>query len=216
MSTMPTLVTQELFHYLTSLSTPEDPLLAEIRAKSVEAGLREIWIAREQADFIRILLRLIKAEQVIEVGTYAGYSAMALALGIEPDGHVVSLEINPEHAALAKKLLSASEIGQRVEVVEGDATQILPSMPDAAFDAAFIDADKANYGLYLKECMRLLRPGGLLMVDNAFAYGKLLAKEEVKDDVWAIRAFNTLMSRQKNVRSLIVPMGDGMWVGVKE
>jgi predicted O-methyltransferase YrrM len=213
---MPTLVTQELFHYLTSLSTPEDPLLAEIRAKSVEAGLREIWIAREQADFIRILLRLIKAEQVIEVGTYAGYSAMALALGIEPDGHVVSLEINPEHAALAKKLLSASEIGQRVEVVEGDATQILPSMPDAAFDAAFIDADKANYGLYLKECMRLLRPGGLLMVDNAFAYGKLLAKEEVKDDVWAIRAFNTLMSRQKNVRSLIVPMGDGMWVGVKE
>lgn len=216
MSTMPTLVTQELFHYLTSLSTPEDPLLAEIRTKSVEAGLREIWIAREQADFIRILLRLIKAEQVIEVGTYAGYSAMALALGIEPDGHVVSLEINPEHAALAKKLLSASEIGQRVEVVEGDATQILPSMPDAAFDAAFIDADKANYGLYLKECLRLLRPGGLLMVDNAFAYGKLLAKEEVKDDVWAIRAFNTLMSRQKNVRSLIVPMGDGMWVGVKE
>jgi predicted O-methyltransferase YrrM len=216
MSTMPTLVTQELFHYLTSLSTPEDPLLAEIRTKSVEAGLREIWIAREQADFIRILLRLIKAEQVIEVGTYAGYSAMALALGIEPDGHVVSLEINPEHAALAKKLLSASEIGQRVEVVEGDAAQILPSMPDAAFDAAFIDADKANYGLYLKECMRLLRPGGLLMVDNAFAYGKLLAKEEVKDDVWAIRAFNTLMSRQKNVRSLIVPMGDGMWVGVKE
>lgn len=216
MSTMPTLVTQELFHYLTSLSTPEDPLLAEIRTKSVEAGLREIWIAREQADFIRILLRLIKAEQVIEVGTYAGYSAMALALGIEPDGHVVSLEVNPEHAALAKKLLSTSEIGQRVEVVEGDATQILPSMPDGAFDAAFIDADKANYGLYLKECMRLLRPGGLLMVDNAFAYGKLLAKEEVKDDVWAIRAFNTLMSRQKNIRSLIVPMGDGMWVGVKE
>jgi len=214
MSTAPTLVTQELFQYLTAHIAPEDGFLVRLKEAATEAGIPEIWISAEQGAFMQILLRLTRARRVVEVGTLAGYSAITMARALPDDGHLTTVEINEEYADFAASWVEKGDLQDKVEILRGNATEVLPELEADSYDAAFVDADKANYGVYLQESLRLLRPGGLVMIDNAFAFGKLLDESAATDDVWAIRQFNDLMARETLVASVIVPVGDGMWVGV--
>lgn len=216
MSSVPTLVTAELFNYLATRTTPETPFLAQLKSAALAIGIPDIWISTDQAVFMQILLRLIRAEKVIEVGTLAGYSALTMAQALPAGGMVDTLEIDAGHVAFAREWIAKSEVADRVTVHHGDAMALLPGLADGTYDAAFIDADKGNYAHYLQHCQRLVRPGGLILVDNAFAFGQVLAEHTATDDVWAIRAFNDLMARQPGLQSIIVPTGDGLWVGVKD
>ena len=108
-----------------------------------------------------------------------------------------------------------SDVGDRIEVHRGAGMDVLPRFAANSADAAFIDADKANYANYLRECMRIVRPGGLVMVDNAFAFGELLAERPTDPEVATVRAFNEVMAKTPGLQSVIVPLGDGVWVGVK-
>jgi predicted O-methyltransferase YrrM len=216
MSTVPTQVTAELFNYLIARTTPENNILRELREAAIEAELPPIWISPEQAIFMGILLQLSKAKRVLEIGTLGGYSAVAMAQALGADGQVDSCAIDTGYAAFARKWIERSGLSEIINVLEGDALTTLPTLAQgAAYDAVFIDADKANYASYLSQTLNMLKPGGLMMVDNAFAYGHVLEEENSTDDVWAIRAFNDFMARESRITAQIIPVADGLWVGVK-
>ena len=213
MSAEPTLVTARHFDYLTERTADEGDFLRRLKSEASAAGIPAIWISPGQASLMQILLRLARARRVIEVGTLAGYSAIAMARALPPDGHVDTIELEDRHADFAEAQIARSDVAGRVAVHRGAGLDVLPRLRDGAYDAAFLDADKGNYPGYLQHSLRLLRPGGLIMVDNAFAFGQLFDERPTDREVAAVRAFNDLMARERRVQAVIVPVGDGLWVG---
>jgi caffeoyl-CoA O-methyltransferase len=139
-----------------------------------------------------------------------------MARSLPADGRVRTIEISPRHAALAREWIAKSDVAGRVDVLEGAGAEVLKTMADDSADAAFLDADKANYPLYLDECLRIVRKGGVIMADNAFAFGQLLDEQPTEGGVEAVRRFNDYIATKPGLHSVIVPLGDGCWVGVRE
>jgi caffeoyl-CoA O-methyltransferase len=215
MSEISSLVTADHFRYIAERTTREDAFLADLKRAAAAEGIPSIWIAPEQASFMQILLRLGKAREVVEVGTLAGYSAIAMARALPRDGRVRTIELEKKHADFAERWAAKSDVAGRVEVHRGAGMDVLPRFATDSADAAFLDADKGSYPQYLTECLRIVRQGGLIMVDNAFAFGELFAERPSDQEVGAMRAFNEHMAKVEAIDSVIVPLGDGLWVGVK-
>ena len=161
MSETSTLVTAEHFKYVAERTAREDPFLADLKQAARDAGIPPIWIAPEQASFMQILLRLARAREVIEVGTLAGYSAIAMARALPEDGRVRTIEIDTARAEFARKWAARSDVAGRVEVIQGAGREVLQKLPAESADAAFLDADKKSYPFYLSECLRIVQRGGL-------------------------------------------------------
>jgi predicted O-methyltransferase YrrM len=215
MSEQSTVITETHFEYIARHTSGEDAFLRELKQAAATAGIPSISIAPEQASFMQILLRAAGARDVVEIGTLTGYSAIAMARALPADGRVRTIELEPKHADFAERWIAKSEVAGRVKVLRGAGTDILPGLGTDSADAAFLDADKASYAKYLTECMRIVRRGGLIMVDNAFAFGELFAEAPSDREVAAIRAFNERMTQVRELQSVIVPLGDGLWVGVR-
>jgi len=209
-------VTVRHFDYVAERTTREDAFLQQLKADAVSAGIPAIWISPEQASLMQILLRLNRCREVIEVGTLAGYSAIAMARALPEDGRVRTIEYEPMHAAFSRDVVARSDVAGRVEVHEGAGLDVLPDFADDSADAAFLDADKSNYPGYLEHSLRIVRSGGLIMVDNAFAFGQLFDETPTDPEAEAVRAFNDRMAAEARVTAIIVPIGDGLWVGVKD
>jgi predicted O-methyltransferase YrrM len=207
-------ITDQHLRYLAAHTAPEDDFLASLRRGATSAGLPAIAIAAAQGSLMQILLRLARARVVIEVGTLGGYSAIWMARALPPDGHVHTVEVEPRHADFAAAWIAKSDVAERITLHRGAARDVLPTFSAGSADAAFLDADKENYTLYLGECLRILRPGGLVMADNAFAFGELFDASSQRRDVKAMRDFNDHIARHPQLQSIIVPLGDGLWVGV--
>lgn len=216
MSHTSTRVDTDHFRYLAERTAGDDAFLVELKAAAVQAGIPAIQVAPEQISLLAILLRLISAEQVVEVGTLAGYSAIGMARALPADGRLLTIEYSPKHAEFAAAWVAKSDVAQVVEVVQGSGQDVLPTLPDDSIDAVFLDADKSGYPAYLQEAMRFVRPGGLIMADNAFAFGQLFDEKPTDPEVGAVKAFNDFIPTIKGLRAVIVPIGDGLWVGVKE
>jgi caffeoyl-CoA O-methyltransferase len=214
MSENPTLVTAEHFEYLAARTGGDDALLVEMKAAARAAGIPAIWISPAQASFMQIVLRVAGAREVIEVGTLAGYSAIWMARALGPQGRVRTIELSPKHADFAEEWIARSDVADKVEVHRGAGSEVLPDFADDSADCAFLDADKSNYALYLEHSLRIVRQGGLILVDNAFAFGQLFDAHPTDREVGAVRAFNDHMAQVEGLTSVIVPMGDGLWVGV--
>lgn len=202
--------------YIAEHTRAEDSFLKELKKSADAADLPAIAIAPEQASFMQILLRGAGVRRVVEVGTLGGYSAISMARALPEDGRVDTIEVNPEHAAFARAQIAESDVAGKIEVHLGSGVDVLPTFADASADAAFLDADKVNYPKYLEQCMRIVRPGGLILVDNAMAFGHLLDPEISGPSVEAIRAFNETMAAHEGLHGVIVPLGDGLWVAVKK
>ena len=215
MSETSSLVTAEHFRYVAERTAREDAFLADLKRAAVAEGIPAIWIAPEQASFMQILLRLARAREVVEVGTLAGYSAIAMARALPNDGRVRTIELERKHADFAERWVAKSDVAGRVEVHLGAGMDVLPGFAADSADAAFLDADKGSYPKYLTECLRIVRRGGLIMVDNAFAFGELFNEAPSDREVGAMRAFNDHMAKVEALQSVIVPLGDGLWVGVR-
>lgn len=214
MSSSSTAVTQAHFDYIRAHTDPEDPFLAELKRAALEAGLPPIWIAEEEARLLQVLLRAAGAREVLEVGTLAGYSAIVMARALPAGGRVRTIELSPKNAAFAREWIARSDVATCVEVLEGRGAEHLARIADRSIDAIFIDADKAGYAQYLEEALRIVRPRGLVLVDNAFAFGQILDAAPTDSDVPHVREFNELMARCTRLERVIVPVGDGLWVGV--
>jgi predicted O-methyltransferase YrrM len=208
-------VTEQHFQYIAKHTAAEDAFLEELKREAAAAGIPEIWIAPEQASFIQILLRLCRAREVVEVGTLAGYSAIVMARALPEAGRVRTIELEAKHADFAEEWIARSDVPDRVRVHRGAGMDVLPRFESDSADAVFLDADKASYPLYLEQSLRIVRPGGLILVDNAFAFGQLFDEAPADREVPAIRAFNEVMARESRLHSIIMPIGDGLWVGVR-
>jgi len=215
MSAESEVVTKAHFDYIAARTVREDEFLAELKRAARDAGIPAIWIAPEQASLMQILLRLCGAKEVVEVGTLAGYSAIWMARALPDGGRVRTIELLDKHADFSELWIERSDVAEKIEVFRGRGADVLPLFADDSADAAFLDADKASYPLYLKHALRIVRTGGLVMVDNAFAFGQLFDETPTDREAPAVKAFNETMARTHGLQSMIVPIGDGLWVGVK-
>ncbi len=215
MSEVSTLITEEHFRYIAEHTRREDDFLRQLKAAAHAAGLPAICVAPEQGSLMQILLRLCRAREVIEVGTLAGYSAIWMARALPPEGRVRTIEVSGKHADFAEEWIAKSDVAARIKVLRGSGGDIVPKLARDSADAAFLDADKRNCASYMKECLRIVRRGGLIMVDNAFAFGELFDRSAQDENVAAMRAFNDAMPDETALQGIIVPVGDGLWVAVR-
>ena len=218
MSETSTRVTDRHFEYIAARTRRDDSFLGELKRAALAAGIRAIWIAPEQASLMQILLRAAGAREVIEVGTLAGYSAIQMARALPPaadGGRVRTIELEPKHVQFARAWIAKSDVKDKVIVIEGRGADVLPTFANDSADAAFLDADKKSYPLYLEQALRIVKKGGLVLVDNAFAFGQLFEEKPSDGEARAVQEFNEIMAREERLQSVIVPIGDGLWVGVK-
>jgi caffeoyl-CoA O-methyltransferase len=207
-------VTPEHFDYLAARTQGDDAFLEELKREALAAGIPPIWISPEQASLMQVLLKLCRAREVVEVGTLVGYSAIVAARALPGDGRVRTIELSDVHADFAEAWIARSDVAGRVDVHRGRGMDVLPNFTSESADACFLDADKSSYPAYLDECLRILRPGGMVLVDNAFAFGQLFDEHPSDSSVAAVRAFNDLAAAEERLDGVIVPIGDGLWVGV--
>jgi caffeoyl-CoA O-methyltransferase len=213
MSETSTPVTAEHFRYLAERTTQEDAFLRSLKAGARAEGIPPIWISPEQGSLIQILLMTARVKEVVEVGTLAGYSAVWMARALPPDGRVRTIEISSQYADFAERWISRSDVAQKIEVFRGKAEEVLSAFITDSADAVFIDADKEGYPSYFKEGMRIVQRGGLILADNAFGFGRLF--DAADPGASAMRAFNDIVAKEPGLRHIIVPIGDGLWVGLK-
>jgi predicted O-methyltransferase YrrM len=164
---------EQVDEYVAERLIEPDPALTAALADSAAAGLPPIAVSPPQGKFLRLLARIHGARSVLEIGTLGGYSTIWLAGALPPDGRLVSLEVNPEHAEVARKNVARAGFGDLVDIRVGPALDTLPSLT-GPFDLVFIDADKKNNPGYVREALRLTRPGGVIVVDNVVRDGRVV------------------------------------------
>lgn len=202
--------------YVEELFAGEDEALRGIRVAMEGAELPTIQVPPATGRLLQVLLQAAGARRALEVGTLAGYSALWIVRGLTPDGSLLTLERDGERCDLARRHLDAAGVGSRVEIREGDARLLLPEVgPDASFDAIFLDADKGNLGVYLREAERLLRGGGLLMVDNALWRGAVLDAGEDDPETRGLREITRAVAGDPAWTGTLLPVGDGLLVAVR-
>ncbi len=208
----------QLSAYVASIHAPEDEVLREIRERSAQAGLPDIQVAALDARHLEVLARAVGARKAVEVGTLGGYSGVAILRGMGSEGVLDTVEIEPKHADVARESFRRAGLGDRARVHVGRAMAWLPELARRApFDFCFIDADKESYPLYLRWAADNLRPGGLVVLDNAFLFGHL-AERPVGEYAAAIEAMqqtHALLARGHLFRATVLPTGEGMAVGVR-
>ncbi len=203
--------------YTRRLFAEEDEVLEELRYQISRQGLPEIYISAEQGKLMQVLLTAVEARDVLELGTLGGYSAIWMARALPPDGRLVSIERQEDRAAFARGFIERAGLQSIIEIRVGEALAVLEELnrEDADFDAVFIDADKESYGEYLDWALTLVRPGGLILGDNAFQHGRILEEDPDSEAVRAIQAFNQRLARDPRLVSTILPIRDGLTVAVR-
>lgn len=198
-----------LYHYLQGVSLRETPLLARLRAETQALPEARWQVAPEQGQLLALLIRLIGARRVIEVGTFTGYSALCMAQAMD-GGHLLCCDLPGDYNATAQRYWQEAGVAERIELRLGPALQTLATLDAESFDLIFIDADKANYPRYLEEALRVLRPGGLLVFDNTLWSGRVLQVVPDSEDTRAIQALNAALKDDLRVDLSLLPLGDGL------
>jgi predicted O-methyltransferase YrrM len=191
----------------------EDELLAGARARAEEIGAVAIGSGGGAA--LRFLAAVIEAKSVVEVGTGAGVSGLWLLRGMRPDGILTTIDIEAEHQRLARETFNDAGIPpQRARTIAGAALDVLPRLTDGHYDLVFCDGDKAEYAAYLKEALRLLRPGGIIAFDNALWHDRVADPTERDEDTTAIRELGRAVREDEHLVSAMLAAGDGLLVAV--
>jgi caffeoyl-CoA O-methyltransferase len=209
---------RELSDYVARAYAPEDEVLREIRERSTRAGLPDIQLAALDARHLEILARACQARRAVEIGTLGGYSGVSIMRGMGPHGVLHTVEIDPAHAKIARESFRKSGFGVRAHVHVGAATKVLPSLVHhGPFDLCFIDADKQGYPDYLDWAAHNLRPAGLVVLDNAFLFGRLAEKPMGKAavEIAAMQKMHDMLAHDGRFRATVFPTGEGLAVGVR-
>ena len=205
-----------LSEYIVSLFAPEDELLGALREEADRTGLPPTAISADAGRFLQVLLRSIGAKRVLEVGTLGGYSAIWMARALPPDGVIVTLEREERHATLARRYITRAGLASIVDVRQGRALDILPSLDGQEFDLVYLDADRAPMATYYEWAMRLVRLGGTIVAHNVLLGGRVAdnASRSDDEDLRAVRAFNARVAGDHRATSILVPAYDGFIVAV--
>ena len=200
--------------YVTELFAAEDPILSNIRARHAAENLPTINVSPEEGKLLHLLLLTIRATNVLEIGSLGGYSGVWLARALPATGKLITIEKDPRHATIAREAFASAGLSKKVQLIEGAALDVLPTLAPG-FDAVFIDADKEPLPKYFDWGMRLLRRGGLLLCDNAFFHGAAVDPNDRSGPALGVRAFNELAARDPRLVATIIPVRDGLAVGLK-
>jgi len=212
-------MTDRLYDYLLKVSLRESPLLAALRAETAKMPMAMMQISPEQGQFMALLAELIGARKAIEVGTFTGYSALCVAAALPPDGKLIACDISEEFTSVARRYWAKSGIGDRIELRLAPALDTLKSLladgGAGSFDFAFIDADKTQYDAYYEAILKLLRPGGLVTIDNVLWSGAVADGRKRDADTVALRALNEKLKTDKRISLSMLPVGDGLTLARK-
>ncbi len=204
-------LTEELATYLVAHGTPPDAVQQALIDETAALPQARMQVAPEQGAFMTLLTRLVGARTAVEVGTFTGYSALAIARGLPPDGRLLCCDVSEEWTAIAQRAWERAGVRDKIELRLAPAIDTLRALPTTEHvDLAFIDADKANYAAYYEELVKRVRPNGLILVDNTLWSGRVLAPEPDDTDTAAICAFNDMVADDARVDTVMLPVSDGL------
>jgi len=212
-------LTDRLYDYLLKVSLREPPLLAELRAETAKLPDAVMQISPEQGQFMALLVQLIGARRAIEVGTFTGYSALCVASALPARGKLIACDISKEYTSVGRPYWERAGVAGKIDLRLGPALDTLRSLlaegAAGSFDFAFIDADKKEYDGYYEAILELLRPGGLVAIDNVLWGGAVADSRKRDADTVAIRALNKKLHDDERVSLSLLPIGDGVTLARK-
>ena len=212
-------LTQELYQYLWSSMNREPPILQRLREETAALPMAAMQIAPDQGQFMALLAKLMGVRRALEIGTFTGYSALALALALPRDARIVCCDLSREWTDIARRYWREAGVAEQIDLVLGPALATLDRLLGEgaadSFDLAFIDADKANYRDYFERSLALVRPGGLIMIDNVLWGGAVIDRQRDDADTAAIRALNASLRLDDRIDIAMLPVADGLTLALK-
>ena len=210
---------ESLHEYLLSVSLREPEVLARLRQETASMRWARMQISPEQGQLMGLLIELLGARRALEVGVFTGYSALRVELALPEDGRLIACDVDEEYTAVARRYWESAGVADRIELRLAPAMETLDALisegRSGEFDFAFIDADKVNYLGYYERCLRLVRCGGIVAIDNTLWQGRVLDASDESDDTEAIRALNRTLRDDERISLSMLPIGDGLTLARK-
>jgi len=207
-------VTDALYAYIVSVGARETAVQRSLRRETQKLPMAAMQIGPDQAALLQALVRMLGARRCIEVGTFTGYSALAVALALPRDGRIVCCDVSEEWTSIGRRYWKKAGVASKIDLRLGPALETLKALK-GRFDFAFIDADKPNYWKYFERCLALLRRGGVIAVDNTLWGGSVIDPKKTSESTVALRAFNKRLARDRRVDIALLTVGDGLTLAVK-
>ncbi|BAZ00410.1 O-methyltransferase family protein [Tolypothrix tenuis PCC 7101] len=209
----------ELYQYLLSISLREPELLFKLREETTRHPRANMQVAPEQGQFLGFLVKLIGAKKTLELGVFTGYSSLSVALALPPEGKIIACDVSEEFTSIARRYWQAAGVAEKIDLKLAPAIETLDKLLAAdeaeTFDFAFIDADKENYYAYYERLLKLIRPGGLIAIDNVLWSGRA-ANADVQDSATnAIREFNSKLHQDDRIDLSLISIADGLTLAIK-
>ncbi len=213
-------VSDALYRYILDVSLREAPVLRKLREETAAHPKAQMQISPEQGQFMAMVVKLTAARRCIEVGVFTGYSSLSVAMALPHDGQIIACDVSEEFTDIAKRYWAEAQVEEKIDLHLAPALETLDELLEDEkqnqFDFAFIDADKANYSAYYERVLKLLRPGGLVAVDNTLWSGSVIDQSDDSEDTVAIRAFNEMIFADERVDISLLPLGDGLTLARKK
>ena len=216
---------EKIYDYLLSVSMREPDVLRRLRAETKGLKMSFWQIPAIQGQFMMVLVRLMGARRVLEVGTFTGYSSTSMALALPADGRIVAIDISDEYTRIARKYWQEAGVAAKIELRLGPGIEQMDALIEAGgapFDLCFIDADKVNYQHYYERALRLVRKGGLILIDNTLFSGRVVGQNLAGLAQWQldwtedVKRFNAALLNDRRVAISMIPVGDGMTLAIRE
>ena len=210
-------LSHELYDYVLRYGIREPDVLRRLREETASHPESQMQIAPEQGQFMALLVRMLGARRILEIGVFTGYSSTAMALAMPPDGRLVASDVSDEYTAVARRYWEDAGVADRIELRVAPAAETLDALRSegAVFDFAFIDADKSQYDVYYEQSLAMLRPGGVVALDNMFRGGRVADPDVSDRGTEAIRAMNEKIRGDERVDFSLVPIADGVTLARK-
>jgi predicted O-methyltransferase YrrM len=209
-----------LYAYLQTMGSPEPSVLKQLREETQDLPGAAMQITPEQGQFLALLVSITQARRILEIGVFRGYSALAMALALPPDGQMIACDQDPKATAIAVHYWQQAGVRDKIDLRLAPALATLKSLQEiphfSPFDLIFIDADKRNYLTYYEIGLTLLRPGGLMVIDNVLWFGKVADQNEGDARTQSLRNFNQILAHDPRVKVSVIPLGDGMTLALKQ
>ena len=207
-------LTAELYEYLRSVSLREPFILKQLREETAGLEWGNMQISPEQGQFMQLIVSLLGAKKILEVGTFTGYSALSMAMALPEDGNIICCDTSEEWTDIARRYWDEAELADKIKLYLAPATETLQSLLDQgqqdSFDMVFIDADKENYQHYYEFSLRLVRKNGLIMFDNTLWNGAVIEPDNTSPATLAIRDINKIIFADDRIDISLLPIGDGL------
>lgn len=213
------LIDPAAIEYILKNSVREPDILARLREETASHPNARYQIPPEQGQFLQLLIRMMGARRTLEVGVFTGYSSLAVALALPPDGRIVACDISEEFTSIARRYWAEAGVSGKIDLRIAPAADTLDGLiqsgQSGTFDFAFIDADKSGYPRYYEQCLALIRSGGLIALDNMLFSGRVIDESDRSDDAVALRKINRLIHQDDRVDAVLLPFADGLTLAVK-